>query len=332
MSDRVSQAGPDPWVVAHNCIVFDGSISMAARLLYLAYKQHAWSGNTCFPSRKRLAEMVGCSIRTIDAANNELEERKLITRTARTKDNGSPTTSEITLHVPHQTPAQNLHGVVQNLQEGSAKSAHEIEHIELDVSNTTPHVLGVQSSGSQEPSGEERARYYVAFYRTRFIGSGRPAPSAIRTNQPDIDHLIREGYTPEQVETATQAAMKRFSSAAMVTFGSVVRNMRRLLEPEARTTREAKREENDSKAVERLRKTALSGDAWSFMMLPLRDQRRVFWALRNDQREAVLEGFPRETRETIIAFDGVALDSPDWEFADDPNYRPRRDVGLIYIQ
>ncbi len=59
-------------------LIKDTSISHAAFRLYLNLLGYARSIDTCFPSRERLAEDIGCSVKNIDRLKSELKESKLL--------------------------------------------------------------------------------------------------------------------------------------------------------------------------------------------------------------------------------------------------------------
>jgi Helix-turn-helix domain len=311
MNTTIKLAQGEPWTIAHNSIMFDGTLSMAARLLWLAYRSHAWSGNAVFPSRARLAEMVGCSVRTLDKANDELEERNLIERLSRFDADGGQKTSEVILHVPSATASEQAgeqckkqHGGAQNLHGGSAGSAHGTRYTLTRSIDTEGLSIHNSPTGDRDdtPTSTQSA-LYRAYSTARHICGERFPASVLHDHKAELDFLIQSGVTADQVETATRNALARWTSPSRVTFRAVVRHLSALLEAESETAKRKTKAEAMADAnahgYDRARRMAIMGDGISFIVLSEQDQLAVvagvpdetFGKLMSDMPSTLVEKF-----------------------------------------
>lgn len=111
-------------------------ISAVAKILYLHLGLHAdWETGECFPSRKRLAELCGCSESTIKRALKELEEVEAIRRSARWRDDGSQASNLyiiVTAVPPSQTSMVTPRGLTVEPPPGTPVTPLEREPLELE--------------------------------------------------------------------------------------------------------------------------------------------------------------------------------------------------------
>jgi hypothetical protein len=61
-----------------NVVLRDGSLSPNAKTLYALLLSYAWQDGECFPGQMRLADDMGCRLRTIGYTLAELKRRRLI--------------------------------------------------------------------------------------------------------------------------------------------------------------------------------------------------------------------------------------------------------------
>lgn len=298
---RLSQ--PDPFTMAHNAVMFDGKLSMAARLLWLAYRSHAWSGNTVFPGRKRLSEMVGCSLRTLDRANEELEEHGLIERNARWSSDGSQETNEVVVCVPSTTTGGDKNDTGGSKFDAPPVSnlAHKVNEREIDILDIQ-HISileGLPRPNDDDDRAPNRQSLYRAFSTARHIMGERFPLSVLDKYKPELDFLVAGGYTPEQVGTATRNALLRYSSPGMVTFRSVTQHIDTLLEEQAdkptKLTKQERIKAADDAGYLRVRRLALLGDSDAFMVLSESDQLAIVAHVDWDTFSRLTEGWELET-------------------------------------
>lgn len=304
MKNTVRLAQGDPWTIAHNSVMFDGKLSMAARLLWLAYRSHAWAGNTVFPSRKRLAEMVGCSMRTLDRANDELQEKGLIERQSRWSESGGQSTNEVVICVPTESAPS-----VKNSTGESKFDAPPVSNLtplniirEIDIVDIQrlPIHKGLPSDVDdvEQKDVPKRQALYRAYNTTRHICGGERFPlSTLDRHRPELDFLIDAGYGEDDVRRATKAALSRYSDVSRVTFRSVVNHLQSLLEePSAKQGERKSKSERVADAekagYERAVRLASEGDQNAFMMLSDEHRLRLFAIVDDDVAMRLVEGLP----------------------------------------
>lgn len=81
--------------------VIEAEVSCNAKVLWVIFRLHADPEGRCYPGRKRLAELMGCSAETVKRAKKELLEAKLIECHERYDEDGRRTTDDVFL-----TPAR----------------------------------------------------------------------------------------------------------------------------------------------------------------------------------------------------------------------------------
>ncbi len=62
-----------------NVVLRDATLSSNAIRLYVLLLSYAWQEKECFPGQQTLADVMGCTARTITNTLAELKKRKLIT-------------------------------------------------------------------------------------------------------------------------------------------------------------------------------------------------------------------------------------------------------------
>jgi Helix-turn-helix domain len=66
-----------------NCVLRNRVLSMGAKLAYGILLSYAWQDKSCFPGHERMAEDIGCSVRSVIAYLKELDEEHVIAITRR---------------------------------------------------------------------------------------------------------------------------------------------------------------------------------------------------------------------------------------------------------
>jgi hypothetical protein len=72
----VNQSG---FTMIPNVVLTAEWLSPPARLLFALLKMHAWQADSSYPGHKRLADYIGCSLRSVYSYQVELERARLIT-------------------------------------------------------------------------------------------------------------------------------------------------------------------------------------------------------------------------------------------------------------
>lgn len=85
---------------ASRAVMYSRDLSEGAKLLWWTIDDHAGRDRKAYPSRKRLAELLNVSDRTIDARLTELAEQGYAIITRRQNEDGSPTSNDYLLCIP----------------------------------------------------------------------------------------------------------------------------------------------------------------------------------------------------------------------------------------
>ncbi len=86
-------------------LVYDAGVSDKAIRLYLALQRHAGQAGECFPSKRRLAKLLNCSINTVDRARGDLVEAGALWVEPNFRDDGSQSSSDYHLCPVPPTPS-----------------------------------------------------------------------------------------------------------------------------------------------------------------------------------------------------------------------------------
>lgn len=84
--DLLRDARKKDWFWLENDLIDNLNLNVYEKMTYIVLARHANSESVCFPSNQTIAKKVGCSINTVRKAVNALEEKQLIKKTARKKN------------------------------------------------------------------------------------------------------------------------------------------------------------------------------------------------------------------------------------------------------
>lgn len=107
-------------VQAITCAMALRSVSPSEKLLLLALANYADEQMQCWPSQRRLADDTCLTDRTVRSLLSGLEQRGIISRTERMRDDNSRTTDVITLHF-HSVAVQSISGGAETISGGVRK-------------------------------------------------------------------------------------------------------------------------------------------------------------------------------------------------------------------
>lgn len=173
-------------------ILFDTGLSHVAVRLYLVLRQHANHADECFPGRKRLANLLGVSIPTLDRARSDLVTAGAICEQHRyTEDHGS---SSNLYHI-HWEPgpcqrggnkswvggsAGDTGGGYEMLQGGVTEVAQEL----IPITNSNPLTQTLQKPVGDDPGFDA---FWQQYPRKSAKGHARRAwAKAVKIASPDI--------------------------------------------------------------------------------------------------------------------------------------------------
>lgn len=88
----------DRYAPAHESLLYNADLTPWARLLWLAIHRHGSDPQNCYPSRKRLARLLGTSESTVKRAIAELADAGLLTVIERRRADGKQTSNGYQLH------------------------------------------------------------------------------------------------------------------------------------------------------------------------------------------------------------------------------------------
>jgi len=97
MVDHIKDNRRINFTIVENELLESPNLSTYEKLTYITLCKFANQENNCFPSRKKLSELVSCSVRTIDRTINSLIQKKLITKTKRMNNKGEYTSNLYTI-------------------------------------------------------------------------------------------------------------------------------------------------------------------------------------------------------------------------------------------
>lgn len=133
--------------VAFDNVCFKGSVvSQSAKFVYLCLCKHADNTNqTCFPSLKRIAEIVGKSLSTIKRAIRELCNYGVIERTPRFRKDGGQTSNLYTIK------QCNFNELISDDKEIDQDTASVEENQNEDISLSAPVEIPSAPASTTEP-------------------------------------------------------------------------------------------------------------------------------------------------------------------------------------
>lgn len=91
----------EPFSMVPEAVIYDQRLGDKAVRVYACLLRHGDNPSNCFPSHRRIADMIGCSPRSIQRVLNELERAGWIRRIARFRDGGRTSSGfEVRKQVP----------------------------------------------------------------------------------------------------------------------------------------------------------------------------------------------------------------------------------------
>ncbi|WP_338832861.1 hypothetical protein MHLNE_16120 [Moorella humiferrea] len=133
---------------APNAVLYDSSLSIGARWLYIILLSFAWQENECWPGHERLAQIAGCHRNTIEKYLKELRTAGLLSW----KRRGLNQTNIYYLHDPSQAlKIKDAHvGVHPDAQGLVHQDAQQLVHKEY---SDEEYVVVVKNARGQNPTG-----------------------------------------------------------------------------------------------------------------------------------------------------------------------------------
>lgn len=141
-------------------LLYDRKISDKAVRIYGALVRHGMSPDDCYPSHARLAELIGCSDRSVQRPLRELEEAGWVDRVPRFLDSGERTTDGFDV----RTSALSSAPTAQESAEGTRNEARTVRAPERDEreqeneSHSTREDVETVFAAWQEIMGKPKAR------------------------------------------------------------------------------------------------------------------------------------------------------------------------------
>jgi len=129
----------------------------------------------CWPSRKRIAADASLGVTTVKNRLNNLEERGLITRQTRQRDNGSATSTLYTLNAPNLLPNLQRGGSSRDRGRCASDPLEPVRETEDRVSPSSKVNLSLSPRGQENILFEE---FWAAYPRKAGKGQARRAYSA----------------------------------------------------------------------------------------------------------------------------------------------------------
>jgi hypothetical protein len=148
-------------------LLFDPSIDTTAKCVYAVLLRHGMTPDDCYPSHRRIGELLGMSARSVQRPLRVLEERGWVQRNLRTDDRGDRISDGF--HV-RTSPADTAHEDAPLAHESAHPCAHR---------NAPPARTGTRT-GEREPDNESQIER---------DGPATASPPATRTPQAALDHL-----------------------------------------------------------------------------------------------------------------------------------------------
>lgn len=155
MPDDTSSAGArhvtvaqTPFAMVPEAVIYDHRLTDKAQRLYACLLRHGTDPENCYPSHKRLADLIGCSERSIARPMNELIEAGWIVRVKRpAREDGSRQTDGYFVHTTAQESATHNAGERGGPRAGTKATTQE----NVDPPRTTARTHHAQERGEREP-------------------------------------------------------------------------------------------------------------------------------------------------------------------------------------
>lgn len=164
VANDTAQYDPEPFEMVPHWLLMDTTVSATALRIWLVLRKHRnYQTGDCWPGRKRLSELCGVSVKTVDRELPRLAAVGAITITKRRTDNGD---SDTNLYRVHWEPFGAIHRGGVNLTpprdrknpRGGVKKSPEL--IPIDNKDVPLSILTMDD-------GPEHDAAYLAFLQGR---------------------------------------------------------------------------------------------------------------------------------------------------------------------
>ncbi|PRR71916.1 helix-turn-helix domain-containing protein [Neomoorella humiferrea] len=168
---------------APNAVLYDSSLSIGARWLYIILLSFAWQENECWPGHERLAQIAGCHRNTIEKYLKELRTAGLVSW----KRRGLNQTNIYYLHDPSQAlKIKDAHvGVHPDAQGLVHQDAQQLGHKEY---SDEEYVVVVKAASGQNPAGEGGQQEIA-----KCVSTGTGVAGGSGTGGPEVFPVNAEG-------------------------------------------------------------------------------------------------------------------------------------------
>lgn len=176
MTDRHVTNEPTPFAMVPEALLYDPERSDKAVRLYGVLRRHGDDPTDCYPSKRRLADLMGCAPASLNRPLNELEDAGWIVRVARVDDRGQ-TSNGYHVHAAPRTSSAPRSQVSDGAHGSAARTPIAQEPRERQPVNDSP--------GTREPrvsaaplalvAQDEPGPTFDAFWKVYPRGDGKPA-------------------------------------------------------------------------------------------------------------------------------------------------------------
>lgn len=203
-------------VQALSCAFAIRGISSSEKLVLLALANYANDKMVCWPSQERLAADTELSDRTVWASLKALEVKRLLSRVSRKRSDGTRATDVFTLHFALTVTTEPLANPAKTTRKVCEDQSQFLQEPVAVVATLTTF----------EPPLEEPSVEPIEGARPR---PARPKPTRRCPEdwEPDeltIARLVKEGYSPGQLERALAMVRDHEFGKAHSDWGAVFRN------------------------------------------------------------------------------------------------------------
>ena len=217
--DSIQDKRQFPFTMIDNKLLEDKSLKYYVKLTYIMLCKFANNQHQCFPSRKTIAELADCSVKSVDRAIKELIKRGYIRKVKRKTKKGDYTSNLYEIlgvkGSDTETPPPS----------DSQSPPSDSQSPELDLSNKTNENLNIKDSQdcknpdttSNLPQFDKDSKPYKAALKLRqailSVNDKRPVPKAnpadMESWAKELDRLnrlgpvgqINKGYSWAEIET-----------------------------------------------------------------------------------------------------------------------------------
>lgn len=184
---------PTPFAMVPEALLYDPSLSDKAVRLYAVLRRHGDDPENCYPSKRRLSDLMGCSPSSLGRPAKELEDAGWIARVARFDALGAPTSNGYFVHAARRssaTPAQESadpHST--RAREARAGERAEREPVEREPVERETRDVALPLGDVPEVPGAESSGWAV-FWQRYPRADGKPAAErawakAVRVADPE---------------------------------------------------------------------------------------------------------------------------------------------------